>query len=87
MRGLSEVNGSWKIICISRRSARSSAGRRRPISISAPPAVRMKMSPAVGSIALRMQRAVVVLPQPLSPTRPSVSPSSMWKSTPSTART
>ena len=47
----------------------------------------MKISPAVGSMARRMQRAVVVLPQPLSPTRPSVSPSSMWKSTPSTART
>ena len=34
-----------------------------------------------------MQRAVVVLPQPLSPTRPSVSPSASEKLTSSTART
>ena len=34
-----------------------------------------------------MQRAVVVLPQPLSPTRPSVSPSAIEKLTSSTART
>ncbi len=34
-----------------------------------------------------MQREVVVLPQPLSPTRPSVSPSLMKKLTSSTART
>ena len=77
MRGLSEVNGSWKIICISRRSARSSDGRSRPISITEPPVTRMKISPAVGSMARRMHRAAVVFPQPLSPTRPSVSPSSM----------
>jgi ABC transporter substrate binding protein len=36
-------------------------------------------------MARRMQRAAVVLPQPLSPTSPSVSPS-MWKSTPSDVR-
>jgi len=77
MRGFSEVNGSWKIICISRRSARSSEGRSPPISTTEPPLRRMKISPRVGSIALKMQRAVVVFPQPLSPTRPSVSPSSM----------
>jgi hypothetical protein len=77
MRGLSEVNGSWKIICISRRSARSSAERSLPISTTEPAATRMKIWPAVGSIARRIQRAVVVFPQPLSPTRPSVSPSSM----------
>src|SRR5712691_611448 len=87
MRGLREMNGSWKIICISRRRARSSEGRSWPISITEPSLTRMKISPLVGSIARSMQRAVVVFPQPLSPTRPSVSPSSMWKSTPSTART
>ena len=38
MRGLSEVNGSWKIICISRRSARSSAGRSLPTSTTEPSA-------------------------------------------------
>ena len=34
-----------------------------------------------------MQRPVVVLPQPDSPTRPSVSPRRIVKLTPSTART
>ena len=62
MRGLSDENGSWKIICISRRSARSSAGRSRPISITEPPATRMKISPAVGSMARRMHRAGGGLP-------------------------
>ena len=42
-------------------------------------------SPAVGSISRVTSRAVVDLPQPLSPTRPSVSPRRMWKSMPSTA--
>ena len=49
--------------------------------------VRKRISPAVGTTARRMQRAVVVLPQPLSPTSESVSPSSRWKVTSSTART
>ena len=81
MRGLSEANGSWKIICISRRSARSSPARQlAEIDHRAVRARACRISPAVGSIARRMQRAVVVLPQPLSPTRPRVSPSSMWKS-------
>jgi hypothetical protein len=43
--------------------------------------------PAVGSISRRMQRPVVVLPQPLSPTSPSTSPSRTENDTPSTART
>ena len=43
--------------------------------------------PAVGRSSRRMQRPVVVLPQPLSPTRPSVSPRLIVKSTPSTAFT
>src|SRR5262247_1206935 len=38
-------------------------------------------------MARRIQRAVVVLPQPLSPTSPKVSPSCNVKLTPSTART
>ena len=46
-----------------------------------------RISPAVGRSSRRMQRPVVVLPQPLSPTRPSVSPRLMSKSTPSTAFT
>ena len=87
MRGLSEEKGSWKIICISRRRARSSFRPSLPTSTTEPSVTRMRISPPVGSIARMMHRAVVVLPQPLSPTRPSVSPWSMWKSTPSTART
>ena len=64
MRGLSEENGSWKIICICRRSGRSALRGRRATSISAPLSVRKRISPAVGAIARRMQREVVVLPQP-----------------------
>src|SRR6185437_12044981 len=45
------------------------------------------MAPAVGSISRSTVRATVDLPQPLSPTRPSVSPSPIEKLTPSTART
>src|SRR5437867_10920164 len=41
--------------------------------------------PAVGRSSDRTSRAVVVLPHPLSPTRPSVSPRRRTKSTPSTA--
>ena len=44
-------------------------------------------SPDVGSISRRMQRPVVVLPLPDSPTRPNVSPVSIEKLTSSTART
>jgi hypothetical protein len=43
------------------------------------------MRPAVGSISRDTSRAVVDLPQPLSPTRPRVSPLRTWKSMPSTA--
>src|SRR5216683_967738 len=39
------------------------------------------------SISFRTERAVTVLPQPDSPTTPTVSPWSMRRSTPSTART
>src|ERR1041384_7867390 len=82
MRGLSEENGSWKMICISRRKGRSSA---RPSRVmSRPPS---RIVPAVGSIRRSTVRPTVVLPQPLSPTRPSVSPAPMAKLTPSTAWT
>ncbi len=81
-RGLSEANGSWKMICMSRRRLR----RRSPSSrvMSSP---RNRISPEVGSISRMMQRPVVDLPQPDSPTRPSVSPGRMSSVTPSTART
>src|SRR5712691_2847655 len=45
------------------------------------------MVPAVGASAARMSFAVVVLPQPDSPTRPRVSPVLIVKLTPSTALT
>ncbi len=41
--------------------------------------------PSVGSVSLMIVRASVVLPQPDSPTRPSVSPAWIERSTPSTA--
>src|SRR3989441_10139027 len=46
-----------------------------------------RTSPDVGGIKRRSKRPSVVLPQPLSPTRASVSPRRMYMSTPSTART
>ena len=48
---------------------------------------RNSTSPDVGSISRSMQRPVVLLPLPDSPTSPKVSPSSMVKLTSSTART
>jgi hypothetical protein len=68
MRGLSEANGSWKMICMSRAQRRIGALAER-----AGPAVEAT-SPEVGSIRRSTQRPVVDLPQPDSPTRPSVSP-------------
>jgi hypothetical protein len=44
-------------------------------------------SPDEGSMSRRMQRPVVLLPLPDSPTRPNISPSSIVKLTSSTART
>ena len=46
-----------------------------------------RMLPVVGSITRSGERAIVGLPQPDSPTRPSVSPLAIAKETPSTART
>src|ERR1700687_5891932 len=46
-----------------------------------------RMSPEVGSISFMIIRPVVVLPQPDSPTSPTVSPRPMSKLLPSTART
>ena len=45
------------------------------------------IEPPVGSSSLAMQRAIVDLPQPDSPTTPSVSPAFSEKLTPSTALT
>src|SRR5262245_8098014 len=80
--GFSDAYGSWKMICISFRSARSerlsSAVTLRPWKLT---------SPDVGSISRRIERPVVDLPQPDSPTRPSVSPAMMSNDTSSTAWT
>ena len=82
MRGFSELYGSWKITCIRRRTVLSS------FSLKAVSSCPSKMIwPLVGFSSWRMQRPVVVFPQPDSPTRPSVSPRRMEKLTPSTAST
>src|SRR5262249_38296110 len=72
--------GSWKMICMSRRAARSSPSeskpRSRPAKFTAPP---------VGSSSRSTSRPVVDLPQPDSPTNASVSPAESSKLTSSTA--
>ena len=69
MRGLSEPNGSWKTTCMRRRIARSvsrsALSMRAPSSVTAPSAIGCSASSAMPS---------VVLPEPDSPTMPSVSP-------------
>ena len=40
--------------------------------------------PASGEIMPTVMRKVVVLPAPLGPSRPTISPASTWKPTPST---
>ena len=80
MRGLSEANGSWKIICEVRRIARNS---RVPAFVTSWPS--MTIEPAVGVSSRMMARPVVDLPQPDSPTSESVSPGRRSKETFSTA--
>ena len=88
MRGLSEENGSWKIICIWRRSGRSSGlGRRGDVDLPAGLGAEADRARRSACSARRMQREVVVLPQPDSPTSERVSPRRMLKLTSSTART
>ena len=82
LRGFSDDCGSWKIICIFRRTGRNAASP-RPTRLW--PSKRM--SPPVGRIKRRMARPTVDLPDPDSPTRPRHSPSCRVKLTPSTART
>src|SRR5487761_1302001 len=85
--GFSEVSGSWKIIPISlprtlRMSSWLSLLISRPASVMLPATI----DPPVGS-RFMMDSAVIVLPQPDSPTTPSVSPGSTCNDTPSTAWT
>ena len=68
-RGSSDAYGSWKMICIRRRNGFSSS----PLSLAMSVPSNM-IVPAVGSIRRSSSRPTVVLPQPDSPTRPSVSP-------------
>src|ERR1700733_4130533 len=67
---------------MARRVARSRLPLR--VVISSPS---KRILPVVGSITRSRQRATVDLPQPDSPTRPSVSPLATVNETPSTART
>ena len=84
--GFSEVCGSWKIMAIFRPriwriSSSDRATRFSPSKITSPDTMR-----AAGLGMIRSSdRAVMVLPQPDSPTMPSVSPSRRLKLTPSTA--
>ncbi len=82
MRGSRLAYGSWKIICISWRAWRS----RAPLAavMSSPSS---STRPEVGSSSRITSRAVVDLPDPDSPTSPSVSPLRMVNDTPSTAWT
>src|SRR2546427_5048278 len=82
IRGLSDAYGSWKMICISLRSARSER-LSSVVTFCAP----NQTSPDVGSMSRRIERPVVDLPQPDSPTRPSVSPGRISNDTSSTACT
>ena len=82
IRGFSEEYGSWKTIWTCRRYARSCSKESPPID-----APSKRMSPEVGVMSFMIIRPVVVLPQPDSPTRPTVSPPAMSKLIPSTART
>src|SRR6266850_1306149 len=86
--GLSEVIGSWKIIdSLSPRRSRSRAAgsfsRSSPSNSTSPAAMR----PGGCGTRPMIESAVTLLPQPDSPTMPSVRPRSRRKSTPSTART
>src|SRR5262250_3006909 len=57
MRGLSEANGSWNTIWMSRRRSRSAAGGK--VARSSPA---NRMRPALGAIRLRIRRPIVDLP-------------------------
>src|SRR5262245_34718567 len=97
--GLNEDIGSWKMSAISApRMARTSSpfgasvARSTTGSAAAPPAgLRKRISPSTmrpgRSTILRIDRAVTLLPHPLSPTMPSVARGKRSKLTPSTALT
>ena len=82
LRGFSDACGSWKTICISRRIG---CIWLRPAFVMSWP--RKRIAPPVASISRTSARISVVLPQPDSPTIPSVSPLCSANETSSTACT
>ncbi len=82
IRGLSEVYGSWNTIWMLRRTALSARPESRVMSSPL-----YRICPLVGRSRLTSSFATVDLPQPDSPTMPSVSPRPSPKETVSTART
>ena len=66
LRGFSDEYGSWKIICISRRSGLSCA----PRSVRDVLALELDRARSSGRAGAASSRAVVLLPQPVSPTMP-----------------
>ena len=92
--GESEVMGSWKIMAISpprtARMASLSVSRAARSRVAPPEAgasrIRPRLSFSGGGRMLRMARAVMLLPQPLSPTSPRVSPWPTARSRPRSAR-
>src|SRR5687768_13801807 len=86
--GFSDVIGSWKIIASS-RPRRSSSFFSGSLVSSLPSKTTVPPTIFAGGLGIRpmMESAVTDLPQPDSPTMPSVFPRSSEKLTPSTART
>ena len=83
IRGFSEVYGSCITIWMLRRARRSSRAAEPGHVLAAAP----RSSPTVGRSSPMSSLASVDLPQPDSPTMPSVSPRRRSRLTPSTART
>ena len=85
--GLSEVIGSWKIIDIAAPRSRRRSSAERP-STSRPSNSTESAATLPGGLATRpiTDSEVTLLPQPDSPTSPTVLPRPMAKSMPSTAR-
>ena len=81
-RGFSDEIGSWKIICIRVRAERMSFCDMCVRSLPS-----KTIEPDVGRGSCMIARPVVLLPQPDSPTRPSVSPRRRSKLIPDTALT
>ncbi|KAG1476307.1 hypothetical protein G6F54_014175 [Rhizopus delemar] len=81
-RGFSDEYGSWNTSCSRRRLCRNEAPPRAVRSVPS-----KRMEPAVGSANRSTDSAVVVLPEPDSPTIANVRPRARSNDTPSTALT